>query len=121
MTEYRAVELEELSGWRLDYAVLHYVDRASASWVQVGHTIQDHMRKRFKDGTEVQYTPSQAWADAGPLITMYGISIVKGSDGYWTSRVGDNQQFKHHQPLVAAMRALLASELSGPCEVPFFD
>jgi hypothetical protein len=75
------------------------------------------------------YPPSLNWAQAGPLIEKYGISLMHrfGKEGvcnsYYHAQVGPEEPenetlMTHEKPLVAAMRSFVASKFGKYVYLP---
>jgi len=69
------------------------------------------------------YKPSINWSQGGPIIERESISLVSPSATltmYWTADIGTDRKFTQwdHDPLIAAMRAFVASKLGDTVEVP---
>lgn len=78
------------------------------------------------------YTPSSDWSHGGPLIEREGIEVVRGNDlifpkgnekgeytePLWLASCGGGRKFHGQTPLIAAMRAFVASKLSDEVEIP---
>lgn len=61
------------------------------------------------------------WSQGGPIIEREGIALCKSGYGWIASLDGPNEKEikgDHHTPLVAAMRAYVASRLGDEVEVP---
>ena len=105
------VKTDELIGAALDWAVAKcegFVQADDPPW-------------------EAGYEPfaySTDWELAGPIIEREHISIEQKHDGWWTSSIKYNYQDdpKHlhlgENPLIAAMRCIVASKLGDTIEVP---
>ena len=80
--------------------------------------------KLFLDDWEVpEFSPSTDWALAGPIIEREKLCITASVEGDWTAFcVSDEMDMqwicRGPTPLVAAMRAYVASQLGGEVEVP---
>lgn len=67
------------------------------------------------------YEPSTDWAQGGPIIALESIYLIpnENADGWFAHKVGCNQSdYNGPTPLVAAMRAYVASVLGDEVEVP---
>lgn len=71
------------------------------------------------------YSPTQNWAQVGPLIFAEGISVQKdGDDGLWSAYLRDNlfNEDGHWQvgasPLIAATRCYVSIKLGALVNVP---
>lgn len=65
--------------------------------------------------------PSTKWEHGGPIIERNGIWLAapRRSRTEWSATVGDStDDFRGPTPLVAAMRAFVASKLGDEVEVP---
>ena len=73
-------------------------------------------------------SPSTDWAQLGPLIDQYKISMMPRpvldlSNAYWWAQVGperpENSTLNHGETaLIAACRAIVAAELGDEVEIP---
>ena len=75
-----------------------------------------------KDGAEVDFEPSEEWSQGGPIIEEAGIGTSKhfadwSQQWHWCGKLGG---LIHHgpTPLIAAMRALVASKLGDEIDIP---
>lgn len=113
------VAVEDLKGWRLDYAIAHYVYKKSCVFFPAyGHFIQ-RFRVQFSQG-EAEFAPSENWSDAGALITMEGVNLLKTESG-WKAFVEGHAEHCDYFPLAAAMRAVLSANGITECEIPYTD
>jgi hypothetical protein len=109
-------EAMNLEGAELDAAVARTVIAAGQPGVQMTHggpIIQTG------EGTWEMFRPSVNWAHAGPIIEREAIALLSSEPGHCTAAVGAewaNGEFVRCRvlraaptPLVAAMRAYLAS------------
>ena len=69
------------------------------------------------------FRPSTEWNDGGPIIERERISIVHGGMGDWHAFMGDPQEGvagdgEGLSPLIAAMRAYVASKFGDKVELP---
>jgi hypothetical protein len=62
------------------------------------------------DGRWERFRPSTNWAHAGPIIEGVGIDLVTGQSGRWIANIGYTVSVIAETPLVAAMRAYMASK-----------
>jgi len=109
----------ELEGVQLDWAV------ATASGLDV--TVEDNGLYRVLAGTIClgwvgkQYSPSTEWSQAGPIIERERIWLAApiGERHEWDASVADSTDgSRASTPLIAAMRAFVASKLGDEVEVP---
>ena len=109
----------ELQGAALDWAVANCEGELSQHGGQV-HLVESKVRF-YEDTLDIQYTPSTNWAQGGPIIERQRISTQTTED-YWdadlTTESGAFIQSIGDTPLVAAMRAYVASQLGGEVELP---
>lgn len=120
------MKVSELSGALLDYWVaqgeghsVRLVDDAVVFYTGGDDT-------GFKERRGAQYSPSTEWADGGPIIERERITIAwQPMKGEWMAGLietenGSMLEFRwlgfNESPLVAAMRAYIASEFGA--EVP---
>lgn len=109
--------VKDLIGTELDYHVAKAIGMDHPPYLRemsVGCCMVEDMRED-EDGP-IRYwkafQPSTEWAVGGPLIHEYGLRLVAISDDVWESEYydGDNYIDVHGEtPLIAAMRALVAS------------
>ena len=77
-----------------------------------------------KDGAEVDFEPSEEWAQGGPLIQReeIGIGCLGKSAIYanpWlAARTEDNTEYAGPTPLVAACRCFVAARLGDEVYIP---
>lgn len=82
----------------------------------------DYYRENLWLNSEAQelYAPSSDWAQGGPIIEWEGISLEDPCNSdidAWRGFCGGYQQYGP-TPLVAAMRAYVASKLGDEVEIP---
>ena len=66
---------------------------------------------------------SNDWAQGGPIIGREHIGLISPTNTlsmFWTADIGYESKFTQfdHDPLIAAMRCLVASKLGDEVEVP---
>ena len=117
------MKVEELSGAALDWAVFS-LEREASSWY-----VNDNGCFMAEEGEiSWKYQPSTNWAQGGPLIEKYGITIADHSPGHrfkikgWVAWRGnrDPDMGWNNQPtpLIAAMQCIVATELGDEVELP---
>lgn len=107
-------KVSELEGALLDAAVAKaegYVPRGTVGW-----------------NAPADYAPSRDWAHAGPIIERERISTVigKNSNGQWEAWIGpvgysdlnEDGNAVGSTPLIAAMRAFVASKFGDVVNLP---
>ena len=113
------IKTTELQGPALDWAVANCEGELSQHGGQV-HLVESKVRF-YEDTLDIQYAPSTNWAQGGPIIERQRISTQTTED-YWdadlTTESGAFIQSIGDTPLVAAMRAYVASQLGGEVELP---
>jgi hypothetical protein len=113
------IKTTELQGPALDWAVANCEGELSQHGGQV-HLVESKVRF-YEDTLDIQYTPSTNWAQGGPIIERQRISTQTTED-YWdadlTTESGAFIQSIGDTPLVAAMRAYVASKLGDEIKVP---
>lgn len=78
----------------------------------------------INDYTPHVYSPTQYWAQGGPIIERKKLCIDIDSAGVWLSWTKQNYDDEPRHmvsgptPLIAAMRCLVASKLGDEVEVP---
>ena len=117
------MKTSELTGAALDWAVARcekldaYTDIAGDGWgVFVDYS---------DDYCLVQYQPSKHWGWAGPIIERekidlnWDVTLSHRVDGLWfASASGGDDDMTASTPLVAAMRAYVASKFGDEIDVP---
>lgn len=130
----------ELTGQLLNYWVAKALDSLPGHEFRLGLTVDTGiMFRNLESGVDVVWEPSTNWGQGGPIIDRERIALVctrprhdtnagerwnaivngdyVGSDGQVESRnPGTNNDGEGPTPLIAAMRALVASEYGD--EVP---
>ena len=124
------VNLWELSGVALDYAVAIGEEKLSKIWI-ITKPYVDTPYLQINDASlenDDVYSPSTDWSQGGPIIEREKISLlyydqyqqweagVEADRGYGVkyspiSQIGDT-------PLIAAMRCYVASKLGDEVEIP---
>lgn len=106
------MKTSELQGPSLDWAVAKcwglnvYLDDGMVRLI--GHAFDRHY---------VFWTPSTDWEQAGPIIEREMITVEWiGED--WMACIWCDEKFLGPTPLIAAMRAYVASKLGDEVEVP---
>lgn len=78
--------------------------------------------QHFRDEDNVWFSPTDDWAQAGPIIERYEIDLRAVEEGVWeASNIFDDLEFHYFQgptPLIAAMRCYVASKLGDIVEIP---
>jgi len=65
------------------------------------------------------FSPSTDWTKGGPIIEREGIELFRNNEkNYWFTSKARNQIGVGPTPLVAAMRAYVASKLGDEIELP---
>ena len=102
-----SVKIEDLSGIYLDYAITAHVLQFPLTIDYLpGNRIRAILTKI--EGVNKAFSPSSFWAEAGPLIQQYGVSLISGVNGAWTASVNDSRAYTSFDPIEAALRALVA-------------
>ena len=111
--KYKTVGIEDLAGLWLDYVIAGDVCEldTNISWLPGGYSAELTVNRRGEQARK--FSPSTLWADAGPLIDSFRISLLHNDDAQWTATIEGGQPYTHHQPLVAAMRALALYKVKG--------
>jgi len=104
----------ELQGKALDWAVAK-----CESWV-VGTNDDDLVSFVLESSSdEMHFWPSTDWSQGGPIIEREGIELFRNNEkNYWFTSKARNQIGVGPTPLVAAMRAYVASKLGDEIELP---
>lgn len=121
MTDSAMVEVKtvDLIGLALDWAVAKSVPQKHWPVIVGGKVMLD------TDYDHLPYSPSTRWQDGGPLIESEEIAIGpcsydwKGVCVLWRASVEEGRAyFEHTNLLVAAMRAVVYSNLGSTITVP---
>ena len=118
------IKTAELKGTALDWAVAEceewdFFDEDGVPIIQLDSS---HMRTRWG-----LYSPSTDWEIGGPIIEMEGIQLKHmsyDSNPWWVALIDvpDTSVMKRGcigpTPLIAAMRAFVASRLGDEVEIP---
>lgn len=115
----------ELTGAKLDYWVAQ-LERAGGVEVYIRDD-KGLPQCMMRSGVEKWFCPSIDWEQGGPIIERALISVLYGpvdspsEPGYWTAfiRPSDDNGYDGPTPLIAAMRAYVASKFGE--EVPDVD
>jgi hypothetical protein len=128
MTTYKT---SELGGVLLDYAV----SLCEKGQFEYARTLTNPARiigVGIREGrTGRTYSPSTVWLDGGPIIERERIALIAGSEvqpghNCWTAKMPGPHGYYPEEgsviafegPLVAAMRAYVASKLGETVELP---
>lgn len=111
------IKTADLIGPALDYAALLAQGMSEADLAPlVQDVVEDPGRRRLKN------SPSTDWSRGGPLIEREAIGTSKhfadwSQQWHWCGKLGG---LIHHgpTPLIAALRALVASKLGDEVDVP---
>jgi len=110
------MKTSELTGAALDWAV------AKCEEVKIGQPEGRTFAFEWSlmhDAGDMNY--STDWAQAGPIIEREGIEISYDEDGGWGAfieRTNKDHLYHGPTPLIAAMRAFVASKLGDEVEIP---
>ena len=79
--------------------------------------------EHFRDEEDVWFSPSDDWAQGGPIIEREGIELCRLKDGEWRGQLYEEGIDKMHReygaaPLIAAMRCYVSSKLGEEVEIP---
>lgn len=94
------MKTSELAGALLDY----WVAEAEGMLRMISGGIEDKLGG---------YSPSTKWAQGGPIIEREHFYIEWDADGYWIARHPESITYRAESPLVAAMRAFVASRFGS--------
>lgn len=73
----------------------------------------------FDDYTGTMCNYSTDWSQGGPIIEREGIEINLGSPDKWVASIGGEREIETGlTPLIAAMRAYVASKMGEEVDVP---
>lgn len=117
-----------LTGAALDWAVA-MCEGATEEWRADGPFLWRGWPVIREHGSDINYSPSSVWADAGPILEREGIWLRGPHDAttpdgkvvmtvdYWYAHIAHKHVQNAHKPLVAAMRCYVASKLGEEVEV----
>lgn len=127
------MKTESLEGAALDWAVAQAIglqvifhvfsetvdtsthERPSSIQITLGADVYYHSGDMSLD----LYSPSTDWSQGGPLIALHRVSIIYSDDKCdpcaWTD---ETAAWGASNPLIAAMRAIVAAKLGSTVEVP---
>lgn len=122
------IKVSELSGVALDWAVAKVVGVAVIIRSQV-HPVDSPLRGApylAVGDMGLFFNPSTDWRQGGPLIEKYGVDlsappcIDRSREIGWQARPDDGQTSWHsgNTALVAAMRAIVSSQVGEEIEIP---
>lgn len=115
----------ELEGSKLDLAVA-VAEEMEVVWLPSPDDRRGFQaRARGSRGEPGPFQPSSQWAHGGPLLERERGSLftelIPGAPVVWVARMGDGarrSQCFGPTPLIAAMRAIVASKLGENVELP---
>lgn len=112
-------KVAELEGALLDAAVA----RAENKTLERDEHGNLYAKKHFYSDKATGWSPSRWWEQGGPIIEREAIALYPplcvGDYGEWEATVcGKDQGEKGATPLIAAMRAYVASKLGEEVELP---
>ncbi len=115
------MKTSELIGPTLDWAVAKakgdfqfevYFNRVWYLWFATHGSLSPHHTD------SIEWLPSTSWEQGGPIIERECIAIDKDGE-VWCASMNDNPiAFYGPTPLIAAMRAFVASRLGDEVEIP---
>jgi hypothetical protein len=109
------MKTSELQGPALDWAV------AKCEFPEPDYEPQDWLVYITEDCMDDGWVfkPSTDWSQGGPIIEREGIELFRNNEkNYWFTSKARNQIGVGPTPLVAAMRAFVASKLGDEIELP---
>lgn len=111
------IKTADLVGAQLDWAVAKAMKPGTKPEI-IGSSC-------FRPGYKLPFCPSKNWQHGGPIIDRERISLspsirlIQGDAGYWIANMREAAGVESGPtPLIAAMRAFVASKLGGEVEVP---
>ena len=104
------IKTSELTGAALDWAVAKCEGKATG----FEYTLNEAIVLVGLD----QYSPSELWAQGGPIIEREKIGTDYAQEEDWAARTPEYQWAYGPTPLSAAMRCYVASKLGDEVEVP---
>lgn len=126
------IKTSELTGPALDWAVAKAkgatnfrYDTVATYWVTL-----DEKDRALSKGWAQSFTPSEDWAQGGPIIEREQIDVTYSGDGWYAVKhnsldgvpgyLGDTviADDDGPTPLIAAMRCYVASKLGDEIEIP---
>jgi hypothetical protein len=117
----KAVSIDKLDGWLIDYVVGQQVcDRKPHIFWTAGGPGIISLKFQERGGEAVEFFPSSNWADCGPLLEQFNISLKCDGISGWTASVDGGKSWSDLHPLRAAMLALIASRIDGDCYIPTY-
>lgn len=106
-------KVSELQGAILDAAV------AKAEEVEIEGRFGKTWRKPIPGVAFEIYAPSTDWAEGGPIIERERITTAEATGGGWVALIrGVPEDMPGQTPLIAAMRAYVASKFGEEVELP---
>ena len=114
------IDVNKLDSIALDYAVTKVLDPDALEY-----GVQDWREQRasvVKNG-EYIHRYHQSWAQAGPLIRQFRVSLIRKHDGLTMACIYDvddepRMMTIHHDPIVAAMRCVVYVQLGCEVDIP---
>jgi hypothetical protein len=108
------IKVREATPTQLDWLVAKCEGKAGDCVVHADNVLYGRVTSGF-----VQYSPSTNWSQSGPIIYREGISWHCANKSSWHAySYGSADNFNGPTPLIAAMRAFVASKLGDTVEVP---
>jgi hypothetical protein len=106
------MQVADLNGTQLDYWV------AKAEGIEVKYSTTVEQWRVMGELTEIWWSPHFNWSQAGPIIEREGIGFFRaqspgpeyGDEAWAASDVHDASTYRGGTPLIAAMRAYIASK-----------
>jgi hypothetical protein len=109
------MKTSELTGAALDWAVARCL---YPEWWDGMYEMDGTYRDLLMDDGEY-FNPSTNWAQGGEIIERECICIFTTMGVHWWAKIDDNGiEFQADDPLTAAMRCYVASELGDEVDVP---
>lgn len=115
------IKTNELKDAALDWAVADLqgvADMLTPSWIE---TDDGEVCCWLSIEDVSLFSPARCWASGGPLIDVYGASIMRKAS-HWEAIVLDDHGVEHEYsaktPLIAAMRAIVAAKVGEEVDVP---
>ena len=111
----------ELIGLPLDWAVVRCECDIPAQFVSIPARLNGSVRVFRKDISSYSepISPSTDWAQGGPIIERDKITIeYTGDPDTWCANIRADEEVYGPTPLIAAMRAFVASKLGNEVEIP---
>ena len=107
----------ELTGAALDWAVAKCEDYTDKIRINKSKEWEDLGRTQVRDADYTIWSPSEDWAQGGPIIEREKIGLLPSGNAYY--ECGGCTYYSYgDKPLIASMRCYVASKLGDNVEIP---